>query len=65
MLSLQPLKPRGLVGSAQFGLGTLGYFQVVARITLSYRIGLAANWLNDTRLGDVYVVSPPVAVTVP
>jgi hypothetical protein len=31
----------------------------------SYRIGLAANWLNDTRLGDVYVVSPPVAVTVP
>jgi hypothetical protein len=31
----------------------------------SYRIGLAANWLNDTRLGDVYVVSPPVTVTVP
>ena len=31
----------------------------------SYRIGLAANWLNDIRLGDVYVVSPPVAVTVP
>jgi hypothetical protein len=31
----------------------------------SYRIGLAANWLNDTQLGDVYVVSPPVAVTVP
>jgi hypothetical protein len=31
----------------------------------SYRIGVAANWLNDTRLGDVYVVSPPVTVTVP
>jgi hypothetical protein len=31
----------------------------------SYRIGLAANWLNDTGLGDVYVVSPPVTVTVP
>jgi len=30
-----------------------------------YRIGVAANWLNDTGLGDVYVVSPPVTVTVP
>jgi hypothetical protein len=30
----------------------------------SYRIGVAANWLNDTGLGDVYVVSPPVTVTV-
>jgi hypothetical protein len=33
--------------------------------TWEYRIGVAANWLNDTRLGDVYVVSPPVTVTVP
>ena len=31
----------------------------------SYRIGVAANWLNDPTLGDVYVVSPPVTVTVP
>jgi hypothetical protein len=31
----------------------------------SYRIGVAANWLNDPSLGDVYVVSPPVTVTVP
>jgi hypothetical protein len=30
----------------------------------SYRIGIAANWLNDPSLGDVYVVSPPVTVTV-
>jgi hypothetical protein len=30
-----------------------------------YRIGVAANWLNDPSLGDVYVVSPPVRVTVP
>jgi hypothetical protein len=30
----------------------------------SYRIGVAANWLNDPTLGDVYVVSPPVTVTV-
>ncbi len=33
--------------------------------TWTYRIGLSANWLNDTRLGDVYVVSPPLTVTVP
>ena len=31
----------------------------------SYRIGIAANWLNDPSLGDVYVVSAPVSVTVP
>jgi len=31
----------------------------------SYRIGVAANWVNDPTLGDVYVVSPPVTVTVP
>jgi len=35
------------------------------RGTWEYRIGVAANWLNDTHLGDVYVVSPPVSVTVP
>jgi hypothetical protein len=32
--------------------------------TWSYRIGVSANWLNDVRLGDVYVVSRPVAATV-
>jgi hypothetical protein len=35
------------------------------RGTWEYRIGVAANWLNDPSLGDVYVVSPPVRVTVP
>jgi hypothetical protein len=29
----------------------------------TYRIGVSANWLNDPRYGDVYVVSPPVSVT--
>jgi hypothetical protein len=33
--------------------------------TWSYRVTVSANWLDDTRLGDVYVVSPPLAVTVP
>jgi len=33
--------------------------------TWTYRIGVSANWLNDLRLGDVYVVSPPVVVMVP
>jgi hypothetical protein len=32
--------------------------------TWSYRIGVSANWLNDFRLGDVYVVSRPVRATV-
>jgi hypothetical protein len=32
--------------------------------TWEYRIGVAANWLNDPTLGDVYVVSPPLTVTV-
>jgi hypothetical protein len=31
----------------------------------SYRIGVAANWLNDSSLGDVYYVSAPVSVTIP
>jgi hypothetical protein len=32
--------------------------------TWTYRIAIAANWLNDPRYGDLYVVSPPVKVTV-
>ncbi len=32
--------------------------------TWSYRIGVSANWLDDPRYGDVYVVSNPVTVTV-
>jgi len=30
----------------------------------TYRIGVAANWLDDPTLGDIYVVSKPVTVTV-
>jgi hypothetical protein len=30
----------------------------------TYRIGVAANWRDDPTLGDIYVVSPPVSVTV-
>jgi hypothetical protein len=30
----------------------------------TYRVGVAANWLNDPTLGDVYFVSTPVTVTV-
>jgi hypothetical protein len=33
--------------------------------TFTYRVGVSANWLDDQRLGDVYVVSAPVTVTVP
>jgi hypothetical protein len=33
--------------------------------TWTYRIGVAANWLDDPKLGDVYVVSGPVKVTIP
>jgi hypothetical protein len=33
--------------------------------TWTYRIGVAANWLDDPKLGDVYVVSGPVNVTIP
>jgi hypothetical protein len=32
--------------------------------TWTYRIGVSANWLDDVKLGDVYVVSPTVTVTV-
>ena len=27
----------------------------------TYRIGVAANWIDDTGEGDVFVLSPPVA----
>ena len=30
-----------------------------------YRIGVAANWVDDPTLGDVYVVTKPATVTVP
>jgi hypothetical protein len=30
----------------------------------TYRIGVAANWLDDPTLGDIYVVSPPASVRV-
>ena len=33
--------------------------------TWTYRVGVAANWLDDPKLGDVYVVSEPISVTVP
>ena len=28
---------------------------------MTYRIGVAANWVNDTEQGDVMLISPPVA----
>jgi hypothetical protein len=31
--------------------------------TWSYRVGVSANWLNDTTLGDVVVLSKPVVVS--
>jgi hypothetical protein len=34
------------------------------RGTWTYRIGVSANWLDDPKLGDVYVVSKPVTVTI-
>jgi hypothetical protein len=33
--------------------------------TWTYRVGVAANWLNDVGFGDITVLSPPVTVTVP
>ena len=33
--------------------------------TWTYRIGVAANWLNDTTLGDIYVVTRPSTVMLP
>ena len=35
------------------------------RGTWTYRVGIAANWLDDPTLGDVYVVSLPVSVSTP
>ncbi len=32
--------------------------------TWSYRVGLAANWVNDESLGDAFVVSKPASVRV-
>jgi hypothetical protein len=29
----------------------------------TYRVGVGANWLDDPRLGDLYLVSPPARVT--
>ena len=29
-----------------------------------YRVGAKASWLNEATQGDIYVVSPPVAVKV-
>jgi hypothetical protein len=33
--------------------------------TFTYRIGVSANWVDDERLGDVYVLSDPVTVRAP
>jgi hypothetical protein len=33
--------------------------------TWTYRVGVSANWLDDFRYGDIYVVSEPVTVSVP
>jgi len=33
--------------------------------TWIYRIGVAANWVDDPKLGDIYVVTKPTTVTVP
>jgi len=32
--------------------------------TWTYRIAVAANWLDDPHMGDAFLVSPPVTVTV-
>jgi hypothetical protein len=32
--------------------------------TWTYRIGIAANWVDDPKLGDIYVVSRPIKVVV-
>ena len=33
--------------------------------TYTYRIAVAANWLDDPKMGDVFLVSAPVTVSVP
>jgi hypothetical protein len=35
------------------------------RGTWTYRVGVGANWLDDPARGDIFLVSPPVTVTVP
>jgi hypothetical protein len=30
----------------------------------TYRVGIAANWLDDPKLGDIYIVSKPVTIEV-
>jgi hypothetical protein len=44
--------------------GTTSFEEPLPPGVWTYRIGVAANWLNDPTLGDVYVVSRPVTVTV-
>ena len=31
----------------------------------TYRVGVGANWLDDPQMGDVFLLSYPVTVTVP
>ena len=33
--------------------------------TWTYRVGAAANWVDDPEMGDVFLLSNPVTVTVP
>ena len=33
--------------------------------TWTYRVGAGANWVDDPELGDVFLLSNPVTVTVP
>jgi hypothetical protein len=42
---------------------TTSFVDRPGRGTWTYRIGIAANWLDDPRLGDVYVISTPVTIT--
>jgi hypothetical protein len=45
--------------------GKTRFVEPLGRPNWTYRIGVAANWLNDFRYGDVYVMSPPVTARVP
>lgn len=53
------------------GVETLGTTRQAAWLdrpppgTWIYRVGLSANWLDDPSQGDVYVLGPPAAITVP
>ena len=33
--------------------------------TWTYRVGAGANWVDDPEMGDVFLLSNPVTVTVP